>query len=264
MRLSRLDLTRFGHFTDFSLDFGEPVPGKADLHIIFGPNEAGKTTALNAYLDLLFGVPTRSQHNFLHDYDNMRIGACLEIDGTEHELVRIKKRQNDLLDASSNPGSPAILARSLGGMNREQYRAMFSLDDETIEQGGDDILASHGDLGQLLFSAAAGLSDLSGVLDKAREAAENFHKKSARKSFLAEARRKLKALEKEIRDIDLNATRFHALRTALETAETDEKAARKTRDDLIGDKARHEAIIECLPLLAERNGCKRRSNSRPR
>jgi len=172
----------------------------------------------------------------------------------ERELVRIKKRQNDLLDASGNPVNPAILARALGGMNREQYRAMFSLDDETIEKGGDDILASHGDLGQLLFSAAAGLSDLSGVLDKAREAAEDFHKKSARKSFLAEARRKLKALEKEIRDIDLNATRYQTLRAALETAETDEKAARKKRDDLMGDKARLEAIIECLPQLAELKG----------
>ena len=103
MRLRRLDLTRFGHFTDFSLDFGAHEPGKADLHIIFGPNEAGKTTAFEAYLDLLFGIPARSQYNFLHDYDNMRIGACLEIDGVERELVRIKKRQNDLLDANGNP-----------------------------------------------------------------------------------------------------------------------------------------------------------------
>ena len=251
MRLRRLDLTRFGYFTDFSLDFGARKPGEADLHIIFGPNESGKTTAFEAYLDVLFGIPVRSQYNFLHDYDNMRIGACLEIDGTEHELVRIKKRQNDLLDASGNPVSPAILAHALSGMGREQYRAMFSLDDETIEKGGDDILASHGDLGQLLFSAAAGLSGLSGVLDKAREVAEGFHKSRARNTYLAEARRKLKALEKEIRDIDLNATRFRAVRQALEAAETDEKAARKKRDDLLGDKTRHEAVIECLPLLVE-------------
>jgi len=254
MRLRRLDLTRFGHFTDFSLDFGTHEPGKADLHIIFGPNEAGKTTAFEAYLDLLFGIPTRSQYNFLHDYDNMRIGACLEIDGVERDLVRIKKRQNDLLDASGNPVNPAVLARALGGMNREQYRAMFSLDDETIEKGGDDILASHGDLGQLLFSAAAGLSDLSGVLDKAREAAEDFHKKSARKSYLAEARRNLKALDGQIRDIDLNARRYQTLRAALQAAETGEMAARKARDKLLGDKALLEAIKECLPLLTELNG----------
>lgn len=254
MRLSRLDLTRFGHFTDFSLDFGVCEPGKPDLHIIFGPNEAGKTTAFEAYLDLLFGVPARSNYNFLHDYSNMRIGACLEIDGVEQELVRIKKSQNDLLDANGNPVNPTILARALGGMNREQYRAMFSLDDETIEKGGDDILASHGDLGQLLFSAAAGLSDLSGVLDKARAAAEGFHKSRARNTFLAEARRTLKDLDGQIRDIDLNASRFRALRTALETAKTGETSARKARDKLLGDKTRLDAVIECLPLLAERGG----------
>ncbi|NOX41097.1 MAG: AAA family ATPase [Alphaproteobacteria bacterium] len=254
MRLRRLDLTRFGHFTDFSLDFGAHEPDTADLHIIYGPNESGKTTAFEAYLDLLFGVPPRSQYDFLHDYDNMRIGACLEIDGAERELVRIKKRQNSLLDADGNPVNSAILARALGGMNREQYRAMFSLDDETIEKGGDDILASHGDLGQLLFSAAAGLSDLSGVLDKAREAAEGFHKKSARKSFLAEAKRTLKDLDGQIRDIDLNASRYQTLRAALEAAETGEMAARNARDNLLGDKARLEAVKECLPLLAELNG----------
>ena len=128
---------------------------------------------------------------------------------------------------------------------------MFSLDDETIEKGGDDILASQGDLGQLLFSAAAGLADLGGVLDKARAAADAFHKKAARKSFLAEARKTLKVLEREIREIDLSASRFRALRAALEAAETEERAARMARDCLLGDKARLAAIIECLPLLVK-------------
>ena len=61
MRLNRLDLTRYGKFTDRSLDFGAPAPGKADLHIVYGPNEAGKSTALSAFLDLLFGIEPRSQ-----------------------------------------------------------------------------------------------------------------------------------------------------------------------------------------------------------
>ena len=43
---------------------------------------------------------------------------------------------------------------------------MFSLDDETLENGGESILASKGDLGQLLFSASAGLADLSRNLDE--------------------------------------------------------------------------------------------------
>lgn len=55
MRLKRLDLTRYGNFTGRSIDFGEKPQGQPDLHIVYGPNEAGKSTALAAFLDLLFG-----------------------------------------------------------------------------------------------------------------------------------------------------------------------------------------------------------------
>ena len=53
MRLNRLDLTRYGKFTGHSIDFGVPESGRPDLHIVYGPNEAGKSTALAAFLDLL-------------------------------------------------------------------------------------------------------------------------------------------------------------------------------------------------------------------
>ncbi len=50
MRLRRLDLTRYGCFTDFPVDFGERDPSKPDLHVIYGPNESGKSTLLAAFL----------------------------------------------------------------------------------------------------------------------------------------------------------------------------------------------------------------------
>ena len=72
MRLGRLDLIRYGHFTDRSFDL---PADKSDVHITFGPNEAGKSTALAAIENLLFGIPMHSPYNFLHDYASMRIGA---------------------------------------------------------------------------------------------------------------------------------------------------------------------------------------------
>ncbi len=81
MRLKRLDLARYGKFTDHVLDFGEAVAGQPDLHIVFGPNEAGKSTAMAAFLDLLFGIENKSRYNFLHPYPTMRIGASLELAG---------------------------------------------------------------------------------------------------------------------------------------------------------------------------------------
>ena len=159
--------------------FRRAKDAEPDLHILYGGNEAGKTTIFSAYLDLLFGIEVRpkekhSRYSFLHSEPTMRIGAALELDGGIREFVRIKRPQNTLLDAADRPLAEGVLAGELGGLDRAAYRAMFSLDDDTIELGGDSILQSKGDLGQLLFSASAGLSDLSRQLGVIREEAARF------------------------------------------------------------------------------------------
>lgn len=54
MRIEQLSLAFFGHFTSKALEFGKA--GQAsDFHVIYGSNEAGKTTTMEAYLRLLYG-----------------------------------------------------------------------------------------------------------------------------------------------------------------------------------------------------------------
>ncbi|MEV8468097.1 AAA family ATPase [Fluviibacterium sp. DFM31] len=249
MRLRRLDLTRFGRFTDFSIDFGVHSPDRSDLHVIYGPNEAGKTTAFEGYLDLLYGMPTRSPYNFHHDYDRMRVGGVLEIDGSPVGLTRIKRQKNSLLDANDQPVGETVLAGALAGITREQYRAMFSLDDDTIEAGGNDILASGGNLGELLFSAAAGLSDMTRTLERLRTGAEAFHKPKGRKTQLALGKHVLADLQKQIRDNDLTASRYHRLKKDLETARQNDADARAARKAIQSDLSHARAIADGLPLL---------------
>jgi uncharacterized protein YhaN len=64
MRFVNLGLERYGHFEDCTLSFrgGEP-----DLHVVYGANEAGKTTSMAAVSDLLYGFPSRSPYNFIYD-----------------------------------------------------------------------------------------------------------------------------------------------------------------------------------------------------
>ena len=75
MRLKRLDLRAFGPFTDRTLVFNSSVPG---LHIIFGPNEAGKSSSLRALKALLYGFDQQTPDNFRHNYDQLLVGGCLE------------------------------------------------------------------------------------------------------------------------------------------------------------------------------------------
>ena len=36
VRINRLDLTRYGKFTDAVVDFGQPPVGSPDMHVIYG------------------------------------------------------------------------------------------------------------------------------------------------------------------------------------------------------------------------------------
>ena len=88
------------------------------------------------------------------------------------------------------------------------------LDDETIERGGEEIANAEGDIGRLLFSAAAGVADLSTVLDHVRERADALWKKRGRTTRKAEWKRALADVEKEIKDRDVTASAAGPLTSA--------------------------------------------------
>ena len=74
MRIDRLDLLAFGPFTNVVLDFSQ---GSEGLHLVYGPNEAGKSSALRAIRQFFCGIPVRTSDDFVHRYDRMKIGAVL-------------------------------------------------------------------------------------------------------------------------------------------------------------------------------------------
>lgn len=246
MRLRRLDLTRYGKFTDHSIDFGPKRPGEPDLHIVYGLNEAGKSTSFAAYLDLLYGIGERSTYNFLHPYNTMKIGARLEIDGAEHELARLKLRTGSLVDDRGQPVNEAMVAGALGGIGREAYRTMFSLDDQTLKEGGNAIIQSKGELGELLFSASSGLAGLSRSLVAAAEEAGAIYKKRASNTRLAELKRALETLKAERNAIDTQASSYSALKVTHEQADA---AYGATARDLADAKTRHQELTRFLGAL---------------
>ncbi|ATU95415.1 AAA family ATPase [Phyllobacterium zundukense] len=251
MRLRKLELTRYGKFTDYSLDFGEPVAGTPDLHIVYGLNEAGKSTAFAAYLDLLFGIEERSRFNFLHQYSAMQIGACLEFDGHEHKLVRIKQRTNSLLDQHGQPVNEALFGTPLAGLSRDAYRTMFSLDERSLEDGGNAIIQSKGDLGELLFSASAGLAGLSQTLAATAEEANLIHKKRGRNTQLAELKQTLADLKAQRDEIDTFASTYSTL---IATHKQAESSYDEEMGNLASSRTRHgelARIMRALPLAAE-------------
>ncbi|GLQ79951.1 sugar translocase [Mesorhizobium huakuii] len=239
MRLRRLDLIRYGKFTDKTIDFGPKPESGPDLHIVFGLNEAGKSTALSGFLDLLFGVEERSRYNFLHEYSAMRIGGVLELSGDEQTFSRTKQRSNSLQDAAGLPVSEIAISAHLAGLSREAYSTMFSLDDETLEAGGKSILESRGDLGKLLFAASAGLGHASDILSALEAEADSLYRKQAHGTELALLKKRFAELKSRKDEIDTLASTF-------ETLEAERVEAAERYDRSLAERSVLSARLETI------------------
>ncbi|OHV72131.1 AAA family ATPase [Ensifer sp. LCM 4579] len=250
MRLNRLDLVRYGKFTGRSLDFGGAKPGEPDFHLVYGPNEAGKSTLFSGFLDLLFGIDRKSPYGFLHPYQTMRIGGLVEAGGRNHQAYRVKRNANSLIGPDEQPLPDNLFSAALGAVDRETYRMMFSLDDDSIEKGGEAILKSEGELGALLFSASSGLPDSTAALSILRGEADAFFRPQGRKHGLAELKAELDALKAERRAIDVHARDYATLRKALAKARDRYEVAAKARAELRVDRDQLRAKRDALPILA--------------
>jgi uncharacterized protein YhaN len=248
MRLNRLDLTRYGKFTGKSISFGQKVAGKTDLHLIYGLNEAGKSTLFSAYLDLLYSIGPQSTYNFIHPYPAMRIGAQLEFVDGPRDLLRVKRKES-LLDAQERPISDAALNQELGGIDREAYCMMFSLDDKSLERGGQSILASQGELGRLLFSASAGLSDLSRALQNIREHSDAFYKPRGRSHQLSELKNKLADLKNERERLDMIFSEYRILVEERDRFQQQYNSAQKERAAKVARRDEIQRHLTAFPKL---------------
>ena len=214
MRLNRLDLIRYGRFKDAEICFPKPADGKPDVTVVFGQNEAGKSTAFNGFLELLFGFKGGAHpYAFRFDRSDLVVGAELELPerGTT-VLRRNSKRTQSLLDSNERPINEAILSGALHGLTRDTYEERFSLNEKGLREGGERIAGAQGDLGQLLHAGLSGLTGMAQTLDSLAERADKFYKKRGRGTVLKTGSDRLKEIGRELRADHLTTERECKLR----------------------------------------------------
>ena len=238
MRLLSLDLIRYGRFGAVRLDLPR-VP----LTVIHGPNEAGKSTALHAIDDLLFGFGHNTDFDFRFPAAELRLGAEIEAaDGTTLAFRRRKGRSRTLLDPDEQPLPDAALDRFLGGCTPDLFRQLFALDATRLREGGMALLKDGGALGESLLSAGAALRDASALRRRLEAEADALvsPRRSGKAAFwqaesrFQEARKTLAAAIRSpeaLRSAEAAATAARATlaetRTALEALDAADRADRR-------------------------------------
>ncbi len=240
-----------GPFTETVLELSG---GKQGLHLVYGPNEAGKSSALRALSHLLFGFPHLSTDSFVHPNDQLRVGGILRrSDGEELEFVRRRGRASTL----RGPDDTTVvaddrLAKFLGGLSQESFKVLFGIDHVRLRQAGEEIRTGQGHLGELLFAAGAGLAGLRQAQKSLQQELEGLFKPRGQNQRINKLRADYDQAKEDLKQVQLPSEEWQRhdsiYRDATACAEKVREESRAARVD----QARLKRIKAAIPLLERR------------
>lgn len=235
MRFEALELIRYGHFDGTTLEFRKSgnTEKSCDLQIVYGPNEAGKSTVREAISDLLFRVPMRSKMTFAAK-GVLKVGARAEISGTAIELYRLKKNKDDLVDGEDRPIAPNPLAAVTAGFDRERFEQSFSVSRQQLEDGGNAIVEGKGDLGAMLFAGVSGLQDVPKKLAEIDSRAANIWRGRGF-SIVGDLLDRIKDIDRAVREHQTTQAAYDTKRREVDRLNKAFEEAKRTYTSLSGE-----------------------------
>ncbi|SYW20232.1 ATP-binding protein [Oenococcus oeni] len=136
MEIKRIHISGFGKFSDFNLDF------KNDLQVIYGQNEAGKSTLRQFITGILFGFAQnkRQSSNLYEPRNGSQYGGDLvfEKGGSLWDVSRLGRTQSklEITDQNGNHvNNPEIfLTKLLSPFSQDSFEDIFSFDQEQLNE----------------------------------------------------------------------------------------------------------------------------------
>jgi len=264
LRIRELNLKAFGPFTETRIQFPD-LDSEAGLGpglcVIYGPNEIGKSSALRAIRDLIYGIPGSSPDNFIHPYKQMRVGARVVFaDGEEFGFFRRKGTKDTLLEYSgaNEAGSSISVETPTTHVRFEElvravpirvFENFYGLDHRGLTRGSNELLENEGELGQALFSAGLGGANLRSVLDELSAEAEALFKVRGSAPPINAALRDLDAIKKDMKAKALAPATWKEAFDASAKVESRLEKLEADIEEAQAERTRLDRIRRTLPAL---------------
>jgi uncharacterized protein YhaN len=238
MRLNSLLLQPYGSLLDTHIDLGE------GLTVVHGLNEAGKSTVLEAYADLLCGIRRSTTMGFLTTRKKLRVHATITTD--DGQLVKVirtaKNPPNDLLDAQTSlPIDIGIREALTQGLGHDSLMARFGLDHDRLVVGGGKLMEGKGDLADIVFEARTGTDVRVLVDDLDTRCAELFTARANSASALNKAKIDREQLVDKIKATMSTA---EAVETASVRRSEAEKELERCRSVAASRRTEHSRLVQ--------------------
>lgn len=242
MKLLQIDIENFGIFSNQQLDFS------SGLHIVYGPNEAGKSTLLQLIRGLLFGFPHRSPYAW--SPGEMAATVQAELDNGRKLQFRRRKGRNATVVGSFVDNQELVdadrLVSLLGSATEDLYQHVFGFSLDELSRGEQSL--NQASLSEALYGGGmGGLGQFQQLQQTITQQSEELFKPNARTRRINDLLSRIGQANKELRDAAVSPREYTQLRNEHQELLRQLVVSRETQQRLRAEHRRLERLKRALP-----------------
>ena len=210
MRLEELYLEGFGHFHQHTIG-----PLDREVTVLYGPNEAGKSTLLAFVRAVLFGFPQRGRSQYYPPLAGGRHGGRIRLindAGARYTLERFAGIRGGPFVLHTEAGvqlrDAAFLQDLTGHAPSDLFNNVFAFSLDEIQSEG---LMNNSEVADRIYSAGMGASRLPEFAQSLAKRKDALYRPRGRAQKIAELLRDLKDTDAQIKEIRSHADEYMRL-----------------------------------------------------
>ena len=254
LRIDGLRVLGFGRFSNLTRELG---PG---MHLLYGPNEAGKSTLLAFLRSMLFGFEKQGQPERYEPEGGGPFGGELRLSTDVGPLLvrrvatgRRSKGELLVLGPDGQPVPPERLEDALGHVSRELFFDVFAFRLDELA-GFERLTEQRGASEALVAASMRGARKLPEVMQRLRKSADGLYKPNGQNPLLNETLKALEDVQARLREEGDRPARYFAQKERLSALGEEQRVLEGALRDVGGELerlSRLEAALTDVSALAE-------------
>ncbi|ARD47658.1 AAA family ATPase [Sporosarcina sp. P33] len=252
MKIRKILLYGFGQHENLEIDL---QPG---MNLLYGPNEAGKTTIQQAILHILFGFPQKNQQELRYEpKTGGKYGGCLYVE--DHEfgnwmIERIRGKSSGDVSIRFDDGRTAReeeLKRLLRGYDRQAFESIFSF--SLFQLQGLEKMDENELSRTLLASGTTGLDTLWKVEKKMEKEMGGLFKKTGKIPPMNQKLTEIRELEQAMQKEQQKLSTYEPLTVRKQELDQQIAALRIEEQRLYRQSEEQRIAMQVVPLQQQRS-----------
>ena len=206
MKIDRVHIDGFGDHGATSLP-----PFETPVTILYGPNEAGKSTLLAFIRMVLFGFPRRGAADHFPPRAGGNHGGRIELVTDAEERFTVERHRGKkggpvtVTDADGSPVPDSALSRLLGHAPASTFKSVFAFDLDDLRQLESE---EEDGINSRIYSAGTGAARLPRALKQLKERADDIYAPRGSKQPVAKVLTELQEVEGKLREAQSHSQEY--------------------------------------------------------